>query len=954
MPLENAMAAVTELSSKTKIRIVTPDGESKNVTFETLQATLSGTGASDVQEFAANNFTITNAAGALALVGDDGEWNSLVRSAPNIGGAQLGNTDNITEVVSKAGVRLWTPQSDVYTDTLLYAGDGSSVNFPVGETVWTETTIASDMCVDCVKLNVLTMPDGAAKIRIAYHIIEGGESIGIYTQSCTEGEFNTDLGQLLVVGENTISFEVPGVVSAGTVIRPVYYLDKQVNFEGSAETERIKTIICTKDLNRNELIYSDSNGNVVLGDITGDPTAMLDMRGTGASIAVKEVGAIDDAVLLSFSEDAADGFYFSSGFSGLNAAGNALRLNTFWAQNATVWRGDGNTGFGSTDPAGKVHAYDSGSIATRLIVDTPGTGIDHQAILELHTKGNGTEKLGVDANTTGWEVTARGNAYTVAGEQNDFHLGYWDGTDWLTGLQITPDGKAAFGGVTDPSTTVHINGSFRVADGSNMILNVSSTNMYVDVDDYPIIIGEDQDYSLGYNSADDTFRIAYGSDLTTSPGIIIDSSGKLDVSGDINIAEGNAYLQEGVYILKCLKESGETDFSGTLVGANAGYNGSGASPTQIGANAGRDNTGIMQIAVGISAGGANTGDYEIAVGHGAGIQNAGSNSIGVGFQAIKENAADNVIGIGYNAGYQNTLANQFIVRQHIVNSVPLIQGNFATGSIGFNTASPGTGTSVDMWKATNPILRLTDTSTTGFDYDDSLGEFQFWATEPENDFPGVRAGIRARHSRSGTAHTFGDAGLAFGVSHYSHSPTAFEAMFLNSSGTLIVGEDGSVSERAKIVVDGAVSYDNGTYGYLNTSGTGTGGTGTVNTSIYATDRIVCSEFNATSDERIKSQITPVEDALAIINQFNVVAYNKHTTTSNNVMGEVGLIAQEAKTVYPLAVKTNPGTVLDEDGNWVDVDDFHNINYQTVFALPLRAIQQLDERLNALEEIVHAT
>ena len=160
-----------------------------------------------------------------------------------------------------------------------------------------------------------------------------------------------------------------------------------------------------------------------------------------------------------------------------------------------------------------------------------------------------------------------------------------------------------------------------------------------------------------------------------------------------------------------------------------------------------------------------------------------------------------------------------------------------------------------------------------------------------------------------------------------------------NGGNVGIGTDNA--SRAKLVIEGNVSYNNGAYGYLNSGGVvGTTGATDVYTSIYSSDRVVANEFNAISDRRVKSEIFGVEDALEVIDKFNVVAYNKATKGSSSRMGEVGLIGQEAWDVYPLSVRISEGDVIDEDGNWVEVGDFYSVNYQTVSMLGIRAIQEL--------------
>lgn len=167
-----------------------------------------------------------------------------------------------------------------------------------------------------------------------------------------------------------------------------------------------------------------------------------------------------------------------------------------------------------------------------------------------------------------------------------------------------------------------------------------------------------------------------------------------------------------------------------------------------------------------------------------------------------------------------------------------------------------------------------------------------------------------------------------------------------------VGIGDTSATRAKLVVLGSVTTDNGSFGFLNSAGeTGTS-SGDATTSIYADNRIVGFEINANSDRRIKELISPYENALETIAKLNVVKYNKRSS-SGPAMGEVGLIGQELVASFPLALRVGTGDVPDGDGGWKEVDDFHTVNYQSVFMLAIRAIQeqqaQIDELRSRLDE-----
>jgi len=115
------------------------------------------------------------------------------------------------------------------------------------------------------------------------------------------------------------------------------------------------------------------------------------------------------------------------------------------------------------------------------------------------------------------------------------------------------------------------------------------------------------------------------------------------------------------------------------------------------------------------------------------------------------------------------------------------------------------------------------------------------------------------------------------------------------------------------VVSGNVSYANGSWGYLNSSGTvGTASGGSVPTSIYASERIVCSEFNAVSDERIKIEV-PKTDKLSdieIINKLRPVNYKMKDEIQHGLQIKKGFFAQEVEKVLPDAVSKSADYVPD--------------------------------------------
>jgi len=126
----------------------------------------------------------------------------------------------------------------------------------------------------------------------------------------------------------------------------------------------------------------------------------------------------------------------------------------------------------------------------------------------------------------------------------------------------------------------------------------------------------------------------------------------------------------------------------TGMGYFAAYLNTGNNVTGVGGYAARQNTGANVTGLGYTAARQNTGTNVTGVGYAAAYANTGANVTGVGYYAARQNTAANVVAIGYEAGYNNAVANQFILKQNNINSMPLMQGDFATGNLGIGTTSP--------------------------------------------------------------------------------------------------------------------------------------------------------------------------------------------------------------------------------------------------------------------------
>lgn len=95
--------------------------------------------------------------------------------------------------------------------------------------------------------------------------------------------------------------------------------------------------------------------------------------------------------------------------------------------------------------------------------------------------------------------------------------------------------------------------------------------------------------------------------------------------------------------------------------------------------------------------------------------------------------------------------------------------------------------------------------------------------------------------------------------------------------------------------------------------------------------LAATDFNATSDITYKEQITPIDNALEIVEQLAGKVFNwKHTGKKS-----YGVIAQEVEQVLPDVVTTN------ENGKAV--------NYNTLIALLIESNKQLNKKIKLLEQ-----
>jgi hypothetical protein len=132
-------------------------------------------------------------------------------------------------------------------------------------------------------------------------------------------------------------------------------------------------------------------------------------------------------------------------------------------------------------------------------------------------------------------------------------------------------------------------------------------------------------------------------------------------------------------------------------------------------------------------------------------------------------------------------------------------------------------------------------------------------------------------------------------------------------------------------------------------GVGTGASGTSG-EIRATNEITAYY----SDKRLKENIQPIEDALHRVLQLHGVTYTANDIAESfgykDKKKQVGLLAQDVKTVLPEVVVRAPFDIKVVDGKETSKsgEDYMTIKYEKLVALLVEAVKELNDKVETLE------
>jgi hypothetical protein len=657
----------------------------------------------------------------------------------------------------------------------------------------------------------------------------------------------------------------------------------------------------------------------------------------------------------------------------LNSTGNdntavgkdALYNNSTGLQNSAVGKDAmlGNTTGGSNIAMG----YQA------LLTNTSGgsnVALGNNA-LRLNTTGFENVATGKDAlynNTTGAVNVASGHQALLANTtgSGNSSVGYQSLLANTTGTDNTAVGRDVLrGNTTGGQNTAVGKDALRSGSANNFNVAMGYQALYSNVADQNTGLGT---YSLAANSTG-------ANNTATGFGSLRNST-----TGAENAAVGKDALLNNT-----------TGAQNTAIGKDAGnVNTTGSNNTFVGYNA-NCSPGTLTNVTAIGSGATVTASNSLVLGNGANVGigasspgqkltvvDAGNSNQYSGTFSVFANNLTQGVGIGYmgiQALGSNTNQDLALNARGTGNIIMQITGT--TGNVGIGTNSPAN------------LLSVSGT-----------GGQEIMLNTPTND---GSVGILFNESSANSAYIHHEGDFSSGYLEIEDYSAGWA-----STGLVIkqdnVGIGTNSPTTAKLVVSGS---QNATlsYGYL-ASGGGTGaGSGTSAYSIYASDRIAATEFNAYSDARIKKieGISNTSNDLNTLSQILVTDYRLIDSVSKGTNPYKKVIAQQLEKVYPQAVSkitdvvpdiyraaeikngyiatsnslkkgdvvklifdrgTEMASVVSADSKGFtvplkdegrvfvygkQVNDFRTVDYEAVSMLNVSATQELAKRLHATEE-----
>lgn len=319
------------------------------------------------------------------------------------------------------------------------------------------------------------------------------------------------------------------------------------------------------------------------------------------------------------------------------------------------------------------------------------------------------------------------------------------------------------------------------------------------------------------------------------------------------------------------------------IGANAGLS-QGTLSVAIGSSAGQNIQGVFCVGIGVQAGQDNQGAQSVAIGGQCALTNQGLDSVAVGFQAGANAQGNGSVAVGIQSGFQN--------QQQTAVSIGYFTGNQYQGTqavaIGYKAGSGTQG---------NNAVAL-----------------------------GSRSGQTGQGAQS----------IAIGnLAGQLNQPA--NSIILNATGVAINGTTASSCYMSPIRSVG-VATQSALLAYNTTT----------NEIQYANNvtfsgSIAATTYYSSSDSRLKKNIEPLPSVLEGVKKLEPVQFN----WKNDNKADYGFIAQQFYKQFPFLNEAHNynGTEFPQDVSGADV--FYSMEYSKITAILVKAIQELDEKVELL-------
>ena len=394
------------------------------------------------------------------------------------------------------------------------------------------------------------------------------------------------------------------------------------------------------------------------------------------------------------------------------------------------------------------------------------------------------------------------------------------------------------------------------------------------------------------------------------------------------------------------------DYNAVAIGTGAGYLNQFASAVAIGENAGQATQGNNAIAIGIAAAYQNQKDNSIAIGRQAGQYNQSEKAVAIGYQAGQYDQAASSIIISANGELNSTTTGFFVDPVRNVSSNNVLYYNPTTKEITFGAASSGGGSGALTYDTAPPASGNTVGDRWVDSEDGTLytyindGNSSQWvdfstAATPASVGGGTanailyQAGVGNTTFTSvgsqGQLLTAGVAGVpiwaaqtALSIANTQITGLITNAQLAGPLGVTVTNETANSSTFYPLFSD----IISGTLAIADVSSTKL-------TYVPSTGTLSATVVTSTSDEKLKTNISTIQDPINIIKQLRGVEYN----WKDNGQKSMGVIAQEVEKILPYLVSEN--------------ENSKSVMYSNMVGLLIEAIKEQQKQIDELRGKLNA-